>query len=335
MGGVENKPGPPIISVEHLVKKYADLVAVNDVSFTVNEGEVFGLLGPNGAGKTTTISILCTLARPTSGRALINGHDVVREQGQVRQCIGLVFQDPSLDERLTAQENLEFHSQVYNIPTPVMKERIEQILKMVELWERRGDLVRTFSGGMKRRLELARGLIHYPKVLFLDEPTIGLDPQSRRRLWEFILELHRKEGVTIFLTTHYMDEAGYASRIAIMDYGEIIALDSPERLKALVGGDVISLRAKDNEAAQAELQERYHIQASYDGGQLTFEVPNGEEFIPAFIKGFSTDILHVSLRRPTLEDVFLKLTGRELRDEAAKSGVKEMAHRFGRYRMGH
>ena len=332
---MEKKPNRHIILVEHLLKKYADLVAVNDVSFSVDEGEVFGLLGPNGAGKTTTINILCTLSRPTSGRALINGFDAVHEQSRVRQCIGLVFQDPSLDERLTALENLEFHALVYNVPTSVRKERIEQILRMVELWERRHDLVKTFSGGMKRRLELGRGLIHYPKVLFLDEPTLGLDPQSRNRLWEFILDLRRKEGVTIFLTTHYMDEASYANRIAIMDYGKIIALDSPEGLKSLVGGDVISLRTADDETAQAELLSRYQIEAKHDGGQLTFEVLNGEAFIPAFIKGFGTDILNVSLRRPTLDDVFLKLTGRQFRDEAAKSEMKEMARRYGHYRMRH
>jgi ABC-2 type transport system ATP-binding protein len=318
-----------------LLKKYADLVAVDDVSFNVGEGEVFGLLGPNGAGKTTTINILCTLSRPTSGRALINGFDVVREQSRVRQCIGIVFQDPSLDERLTALENMEFHSLVYNVPASVRKERIEHVLRMVELWERRRDLVKTFSGGMKRRLELARGLIHYPKVLFLDEPTLGLDPQSRNHLWEFIMSLRRKEGTTIFLTTHYMDEAGYADRIAIMDYGKIIALDSPKKLKRLVGGDVISLRTTDDEAARTELRNQYRIEAKLDGGQLTFEVPNGEKFIPTFIKGFSTDILNVSMRRPTLDDVFLKLTGHQLRDEVVRSEMKEIVRRHGRYRMRH
>ena len=204
---------------------------------------------------------------------------------------------------------------------------------MVELWERRNDSVKTFSGGMKRRLEVARGLIHYPRVLFLDEPTLGLDPQSRSHLWEFIMDLHRKEGITIFLTTHYMDEAGYADRIAIMDYGKIIALDSPKGLKRLVGGDVIRLKTADDEAAQAELTSRYHIETKRDGEQLAFEVPNGEKFIPAFIKGFSTDITNISLHRPTLDDVFLKLTGRQLRDEMAKSDMKQIARQYGRYRM--
>jgi ABC-2 type transport system ATP-binding protein len=324
-----------IILVENLVKKYANLVAVNGISFSVGEGEVFGLLGPNGAGKTTTINILCTLSKPNSGRAVINGFDVVHEQNQVRQSIGLVFQDPSLDDRLTALENLEFHSLVYNVPASVRKERIEHVLRMVELWERRRDLVKTFSGGMRRRLDLARGLIHYPKVLFLDEPTLGLDPQSRNHLWDFILELRRKEGTTIFLTTHYMDEAGYADRIAIMDYGEIIALDTPKRLKGRVGGDVITLMTTDDNKAEAELLSRYHLKCKRDGGQLSFEVPNGENFIPAFLKEFSTDILSIRLRRPTLDDVFLKLTGHQLRDEVVKSEMKEIVRRHSRYRMRH
>ncbi len=326
-------PNRHIIEVEHLVKTYKDLVAVNDASFSVEQGEVFGLLGPNGAGKTTVISILCTLSKPTSGRALVNGFDISRQQAQVRQSIGLVFQDPSLDDRLSAMENLEFHARVYNVPAPLRKERIEQVLTMVELWERRHDIVKTFSGGMKRRLELARGLLHRPRVLFLDEPTLGLDPQTRRRLWDFILNLRQTEGTTIFLTTHYMDEAEYANRIAVMDYGKLIALDSPKALKSMVGGDMISLSTVDNPKAQAELKERYQINAARDGEQITFEIAGGERFIPVLVKELKTEILSVSLRRPTLDDVFLKLTGHRLRDEAVKNGLKEMARRHGRYMM--
>ncbi len=324
-----------IIQVEHLVKSYANLRAVDDVTFSVDQGEVFGLLGPNGAGKTTTINILCTLAKPTSGRALVSGFDVARQQGQVRQCIGLVFQDPSLDDRLTALENMDFHARVYNVPASVRKERIEQVLKMVELWERRRDIVKTFSGGMKRRLEIARGLIHRPRVLFLDEPTLGLDPQTRHRLWEFILGLRETEGTTVFLTTHYMDEAEYSSRIAVMDHGRLIALDSPSELKGMVGGDVISLSTVDDQKAGAELQARYKIEPRYDGGQISFEIADGEKFIPTLIKGLKTEILSISLRRPTLDDVFLKLTGRGLRDETVKSELKEMARRFGRRQRRH
>ena len=188
-----------IIEVKNLVKKYGELVAVNDISFSVTEGEIFGFLGPNGAGKTTTINILCTLSKPTSGQATIAGFDVVRQQSRVRQAIGLVFQDPSLDERLTGFQNLRFHALVYNVPATIREQRIEQVLRMTELWDRRNNQVRTYSGGMKRRLELARGLLHHPKVLFLDEPTLGLDPQTRNRIWEYILELRRLEGITIFL----------------------------------------------------------------------------------------------------------------------------------------
>jgi ABC-2 type transport system ATP-binding protein len=324
-----------IIEVEHLVKNYAALRAVDDVSFSVDQGEIFGLLGPNGAGKTTTISILCTLTKPTSGRASINGFDIVRQQSQVRQCIGLVFQDPSLDDRLTALENMDFHARVYNVPASVRKERIEQVLKMVELWERRRDIVKTFSGGMKRRLEIARGLIHRPKVLFLDEPTLGLDPQTRHRLWDFILGLRETEGTTVFLTTHYMDEAEYASRIAVMDHGQLIALDSPGGLKGMVGGDVISLSTVDDQKARAELQARYKIEPRYDNGQIRFEIADGDRFIPALIKELKTEILSISLRRPTLDDVFLKLTGRGLRDETVKSELKEMVRRFGRHQRRH
>ncbi len=191
-----------IIKVENLVKRFGELVAVDGISFTVAPGEIFGFLGPNGAGKTTTINILCTLSKPTSGQAIINDFDVVRQQSQVRQSIGLVFQDPSLDEQLSGLQNLRFHAMVYNIPASVREQRIKQVLSMVELWERRHSRVRTYSGGMKRRLEIARGLLHYPKVLFLDEPTLGLDPQTRNRIWEYILELRQREGTTIFLTTH-------------------------------------------------------------------------------------------------------------------------------------
>jgi ABC-2 type transport system ATP-binding protein len=324
-----------IIEVEHLVKNYAELRAVDDVSFSVEQGEIFGLLGPNGAGKTTMINILCTLAKPTSGKASINGLDIVRQQGQVRQCIGLVFQDPSLDERLTALENLDFHSRVYNIPASLRAERTEQVLKMVELWERRRDIVKTFSGGMKRRLELARGLIHHPRVLFLDEPTLGLDPQTRSRLWEFILGLQKTEGTTIFLTTHYMDEAEYAHRIAVMDYGKLIALDSPRGLKGRVGGDLINLSTADDRKAQAELRERYKVEPRYDNGQISFEIAGGDRFIPTLIKELGTEILSISLRRPTLDDVFLKLAGRRLRDEAAGGGLKEIVRQMGRHQRRH
>ena len=319
-----------IIKVENLVKRFGELVAVDNISFTVPSGEIFGFLGPNGAGKTTTINILCTLSKPTSGRATINGFDVVRQQNQVRQSIGLVFQDPSLDERLSGIQNLRFHALVYNVPASVRQKRIEEVLTMVELWDKRHNIVHTYSGGMKRRLEMARGLLHHPKVLFLDEPTLGLDPQTRNRIWEYILELRRREGTTIFLTTHYMDEAEKADRIAIIDYGKLVAIDTPEELKKLVGKDIISLKTDDNNRAAEEIQLRYRIETRYDSDGLTFEVASGEEFLPAFIKEFDTKILSVSLRRPSLDDVFLKLTGREIRQEEVSDTFKAMVRQHGR-----
>jgi len=286
-----------IIKVENLVKKYGELVAVDNISFSVTQGEIFGFLGPNGAGKTTTINILCTLSKPTSGKATIAGLDVVRQQSQVRQSIGLVFQDPSLDERLSGLQNLRFHALVYNMPASIREQRIEQVLKMTELWDRRNSEVRTYSGGMKRRLELARGLLHHPKVLFLDEPTLGLDPQTRNRMWEHILELRRLEGTTIFLTTHYMDEAEKADRIAIIDYGKLIAIDTPQGLKKLVGKDIISVKTEDNSRAAEEIRSRYQIEARHDGDGLTFEVASGEEFLPVFIREFASTAAVCGARR--------------------------------------
>lgn len=312
-----------IIQVENLVKKYGQLAAVDHISFSVNQGEIFGFLGPNGAGKTTTINILCTLARPTSGQATLNGFDVVRQQNQVRHSIGLVFQDSSLDDRLTGLHNLRFHAMVYNVPVSVREQRIEQVLKMVDLWDRRNKFVRTYSGGMKRRLELARGLLHYPKVLFLDEPTLGLDPQTRNHIWEYVLELQKREGTTVFLTTHYMDEAEKANRIAIIDRGKLVALDTPEKLKHTVGKDIITVRTDDNSKAAEEIKSRYQTEVRQDGDQLTFAVENGEEFLPVFIKESGIKIASISLRRPTLEDVFLKLTGREIREEEVGDTIKE------------
>ncbi|HEY82195.1 MAG TPA: ATP-binding cassette domain-containing protein [Dehalococcoidia bacterium] len=319
-----------IIKVENLVKRFGKLVAVDNISFSVAAGEIFGLLGPNGAGKTTTINILCTLTRPTSGQATIAGLDVVRQQSQVRRLIGLVFQDPSLDERLSGLQNLRFHGLVYGVPAAVREPRMEQLLRMVELWDKRHHKVQTYSGGMKRRLELARGLLHHPKVLFLDEPTLGLDPQTRNRIWEYILELREREGTTIFLTTHYMDEAEKADRIAIIDYGKLIAMDTPEKLKKMVGRDIISVKTDDNDKASTEIKLRYQIEARYDGDGLSFEVANGEEFLPTFLKEFGTRILRVSLRRPSLDDVFLKLTGREIREEEVSDTFRAMIRQHGR-----
>ena len=305
------------IEVSDLHKNFGPLAAVDGVTFNVEEGEVFGFLGPNGAGKTTTINILCTLLRPTSGRAKVAGFDVQTQRNAVRQSIGLVFQDPSLDDQLTAIENLRFHSHVYNVPGNERKARIEEVLRVVELWDRRNAVVRTYSGGMKRRLEIARGLIHRPRVLFLDEPTLGLDPQTREHMWTYILQLQRAHGITIFMTTHYMDEAEHCGRIAIIDNGNIVALDTPDALKRMVGADIVTLRTPDNERAAAEIQEKYGLQPSNEDGRLRLEVPNGAEFIPRVVCELSVAVESVDLHRPTLDDVFLKLTGHVIRDADA------------------
>ncbi len=222
----------PIIEVENLTKKFGDFTAVNGISFTVEKGCVFGFLGPNGAGKTTSIKMLTTLLKPTSGRVLLDGHDPAADQAGVRRTFGIVFQDPSLDDELTAWENMEFHGVLYKVPAALRKKRIEELLKVVELWDRRGDLVKQFSGGMKRRLEIARGLLHHPLILFLDEPTVGLDPQTRNHIWSYIKNLNRREGITVFFTTHYMEEAErVADQVTIIDHGRILARGTPAALK--------------------------------------------------------------------------------------------------------
>ena len=306
-----------IIEVEHLAKSFGQLRAVEDVSFDVPEGELFAFLGPNGAGKTTTISMLCTLLRPTAGHATVNGYDVATQRKEVRNSIGLVFQDPTLDEYLTAEQNLRFHAYAYRVPRQVCEQRLSELLDLVELSDRRKSRVRTFSGGMKRRLEIARGLLHSPRVLFLDEPTLGLDPQTRRHIWDHILELRRQHGLTIFLTTHYMDEAEVADRISIIDRGRIIALDTPNRLKDSLGGDVVTIVAQDNAAAAEELRNRYDVSPVIEDGAISFNVPQGERFLPQLCGTFESQLVSVGVHRPTLDDVFLKLTGHAIRDQEA------------------
>lgn len=319
------------VEVEGLLRKFGDLVAVNGVTFNVDRGEVFGFLGPNGAGKTTTINMLCTLLTPTAGKATVDGFDVVKHKREVRQRIGLVFQDPSLDDRLTANENLDFHAVVYAVPHAIRESRKRELLEMVDLLDRADDLVITFSGGMKRRLEIARGLLHHPRVLFLDEPTIGLDPQTRRYIWDYIKDLRRREEITIFLTTHYMEEAEHCDRIAIIDHGSIIALDTPDNLKNMVGGDVIRIKTEDDARVEELLRKRFRVNILEDRDCLCFEVERGEEFIPYLFRDFEVPIQSISLHRPTLDDVFLKLTGREIRDEEA-DGLTNMRHMVTRVR---
>ena len=309
----------PIISVESLVKKFGAITAVNDISFSVEEGMIFGFLGPNGAGKTTTISILCTLLSPTSGRAYIAGHDCMKEPEEVRKAIGIVFQDTTLDKDLTAYENLIFHAYLYNVGKDVMKDRVDSALRFVDLYERKDDLVKKFSGGMKRRLEVARGLIHRPRVLFLDEPTLGLDPQSRANLWEFIAELPKQHGVTIFMTTHYMEEAEVCDRIAIIDNGKIISIGTPDELKSTIGGDVVSITTTDNDGARAQIEKLFHMSVSEKENVLYMTCSSGETCIPDLIRTLGESVLSVRIQRPTLNDVFLKLTGKTIREEEASS----------------
>jgi ABC-2 type transport system ATP-binding protein len=312
------------VEVRGLEKRYGDLEAVRGVSFDVAPGETFGFLGPNGAGKSTTISMLCTLIRPTGGTARVAGFDVTKNPLGVRRRIGLVFQDPTLDEYLTALENLQFHAQLYRMPRDRAAERIPAVLEMVGLWERRKGLVRTFSGGMKRRLEIARGLLHSPQVLFLDEPTVGLDPQTRVHIWDYIETLRDREAITIFLTTHYMDEAEYCGRIAIIDNGEIVTMDTPDALKAAVGKDRIELRTEDDARARRELDERFRIEATPTSEGLTFHVAEGEEFVPRLFAELPVGIKAVSIARPTLDDVFMRHTGRTIRDAESSSADRLM-----------
>jgi ABC-2 type transport system ATP-binding protein len=311
--------GGPAISVDGLVKRFGDFEAVRGVSFEVAPGETFGFLGPNGAGKSTTISMLCTLLTPSAGRASVAGFDVLTQRMDVRRRIGLVFQDTTLDEYLTAEENLQFHAELYGVPRQEIAGRLDRVLEMVGLTDRRKSVVRTYSGGMKRRLEIARGLLHSPRVLFLDEPTVGLDPQTRSHIWSYINELKKREAITMFLTTHYMDEAEYCDRIAIMDNGEIVVMDSPEALKASVGADRVSITTTDDDEAIRLLQDRFDIVAHRSEGAVSFHVAGGEHFVPRLFAELGLPILSVSVARPTLDDVFMKYTGRTIRDAEASA----------------
>jgi len=304
----------PAVSVNGLVKRYGEVEAVRGIDLEVHAGETFGFLGPNGAGKSTTINMLCTLVRPSAGSASVAGHDVVTERDEVRRNIGLVFQDTTLDGYLTAEQNLALHAELYGVSRDVVAQRLRQVMEMVGLWERRSSLVNTFSGGMKRRLEIARGLLHSPRVLFLDEPTVGLDPQTRSSIWGYIRELKTREDITIFLTTHYMDEAEHCDRIAIIDQGRIIVLDTPEALKASVGKDRVQIKTDDEDAAIAALSERFGIEAVLAEGEVTFGVPEGEQFVPRLFAELGRPIHSISVSRPSLDDVFMSYTGTTIRD---------------------
>ena len=306
------------IVAENLERRFGDLAAVKDVSFTVGEGEVFGFLGPNGAGKTTTINMLCTLLRPSAGSARVNGFDIARQRSEVRRSIGLVFQDVTLDQYLSAEQNLRFHAYAYGLAAAEYEPRMETLLRLLELWERRKAGIQEFSGGMKRRLEIVRGLLHHPRVLFLDEPTIGLDPQTRHAIWQYLAGLRRRERLTLFLTTHNMEEAEICDRIAIMDHGTIVAMDTPPALKARVGGEVIRLKAPDNAVLLRELREVYRLDAVLDDDHVQCTVAGGQEWLPRFVRESRQPLLSLSMRGPTLDDVFLKITGTAMRQESAE-----------------
>jgi ABC-2 type transport system ATP-binding protein len=319
-----------VISVSGLTKEYGEVQAVRGIDFDVARGETFGFLGPNGAGKTTTIKILCTLANATSGTATVAGHDAATERDAVRRNIGLVFQDTTLDTYLTAEQNLRFHAELYGVPKAAVMPRMRQVMDMVGLWDRKDSLVSTFSGGMQRRLEIARGLLHAPHVLFLDEPTVGLDPQTRSSIWAYINDLKRREDITIFLTTHYMDEAENCDRIAIIDHGKIVAIDTPEALKASIGKDRVQIHTADDEAAIAALADTFGLEAAMHEGAVTFSVASGEQFVPRLFAEFAVPIQSVSVSRPSLDDVFMSYTGTTIRDAEASGtdAMRQMAQRF-------
>ena len=318
-----------MIEVCGLVKRFNGTTAVGGISFSVGEGEIFGLLGPNGAGKSTTIKILVTLIAPTEGSARVGGHDVTREPAAVRATLGMLFQDQALDDRLTARENLLVHAMIYDVPRKERSGRIAEALEWIGLSDHAGDLVRTFSGGMRRRLEVGRALLHRPRVLFLDEPTTGLDPQTRRALWEKLHAMRSQQKLTILMTTHYMDEAENCDRLAILDHGQIIAEGTPEALRHRAGKERIALQTADDERAARELAARFGVEVQRTERGLEFPVEGGEAFL-ARLAGFPVEIRSLSLRKPTLEDAFIALTGHSIRPEEA--GARDVLRRTQRMR---
>lgn len=315
-----------IIVTENLTKTFGDFTAVDHIKFSVNEGEIFGFLGPNGAGKTTTIKMLTTLLYPTEGSANIAGYDIIKQRAKVRENIGVVFQDPALDTELTCKENLDFHARMYGLSLETRKKRIEEVLTLVDLLDKKDIRVKNYSGGMKRRLEIARGLMHSPRVLFLDEPTLGLDAQTRRAIWEYIKQLNKEENTTIFLTTHYMDEADFlCDHIGIIDHGKIMVMNTVEALKKTVGNDIISLLCSNRDVLEKRLeQETWVSKITPHDSLLTFSVERGEEKIPMVFniaRSVDVSISSVDVRKPTLDDVFLHYTGRRMREQTTNTSL--------------
>jgi ABC-2 type transport system ATP-binding protein len=322
------------IETFNLTKEFDGLKAVNNLNIKISQGEIFGLLGPNGAGKTTLISMLCTLLKPSSGTAKVNGFDIIKQRAEVRKSIGIVFQDPSLDDRLTGRENLEMHAGLYAVPKAEREKRINEALDIVALSDKANNIVRTYSGGMKRRLEIARGLIHYPKILFLDEPTLGLDPQTREHIWEYIKKLAEREKITIIVTTHYMEEADIlCNRVAIMDYGEIKVLDTPKNLKNSLEGDMVTIEVSNGKDVAEKIKDLDSVKKVHvTDNDIYITVRDGEKFAPKildFAEKNGTIVNSISIRKPSLGDVFLHYTGREIREESA-SEKDIMRRRFAR-----
>ncbi len=310
-----------MIRIRDLVKRYGTITAVDGLNLDIEENEVFGLLGSNGAGKTTTIHMLATLLKPTSGTATVNGYDIIKEPSKVRSSIGIVFQAPSSDDMLTGYENLKLHSMLYSVPRHARENRITEVLELVGLLDRKDDQVKTYSGGMRRRLEIARGLLHKPKVMFLDEPTLGLDPGSRETMWKYIQTLVDEQKVTVILTTHYMEEADMlCDRIGIIDKGKIIALDTPAGLKAGLGGDVVKLRTKDRDVDRIVGQFDFVQKVEHSDGLVVLSVKNAKRALPVLLQHIEAESAEFS--SPTLNDVFIQLTGRNIK-EAAEGGFME------------
>jgi ABC-2 type transport system ATP-binding protein len=317
----EKRTSAPAIAVRELVHRYDDRAALNGISFDVRPAEIFGLLGPNGSGKTTLFRILSTLVVPVGGRALVAGHDAAKDPSRLRREIGVVFQAASFDRKLTAQENLSHQGHLYGLHGSVLRARIKEVLERVGLSERARELVETFSGGMQRRLELAKGLLHAPRVLLLDEPTTGLDPGARRDLWQYLHILRRQERVTVLVTTHLMEEAESCDRLAILNEGKLVALGTPAELKQEIGGDVIVLETREPESLGAQIRARFKIEAQVIDGQVRIEKDHGHRFVTDLVEAFPGTIEAVSIAKPSLEDVFIHRTGHRFWTERDRTSL--------------